>query len=260
VGFLTIHPPTRNPLRDIKPGSVFRKELPRPNRNWPYYVTIAVSFLFFTGMVLWQLQDVRIGLYFVLGAVGLILITAALAELLLFGLRRSRIKPLPARQALRGLFRPRNATRSIIVTLAASLAVLFTIYLIERNLDASFVESYPDDAPNLFFIDIQPDQLEAFARTLGYQADYFPVVRATIRAVNDQPLNREVERERDGDNLARTFSLTYRDHLLEGESLLDGQSLFRADWNEVEEHHAIHAVDGGLPLPQRLLASTRLRV
>jgi len=29
--------------------------------------------------------------------------------------------------------------------------LLFTIYLIERNLDASFVQAYPEDAPNVVF-------------------------------------------------------------------------------------------------------------
>jgi len=39
--------------------------------------------------------------------------------------------------------------------LTAALSVIFSIYLIEQNLDQTFVRSYPPDAPNLFFMGIQ---------------------------------------------------------------------------------------------------------
>jgi putative ABC transport system permease protein len=147
----------------------------------------------------------------------------------LYALKKTIIGHLAARQALKGLFRPGNATRSIIVTLTASLAVIFSIYLIERNLDASFVQSYPPEAPNLFFLDIQPSQKDAFSRTLNMPTEYYPIVRARITSINGEKIDREQERQRRGDNLARTFNLTYRDYLLEDEVMLKGGSLFRDD-------------------------------
>ncbi len=71
------------------------------------------------------------------------------------------------------------------ITLSTALGVLFCIFLIEQNLRASFVQSYPPEAPNVYFLDIQPDQQEAFAAdTWHTEAEYIPTVRAALVAVN----------------------------------------------------------------------------
>ena len=169
--------------------------------------------------------DLRTGLFFVLGAILLVVLAALATEAALFGLRKWRVRSLALRQALRGLFRPRNATRPMIITLAISLAILFSIYLLEQNLDATFVRSYPPDAPNLFFLDIQPSQREEFARALGLPTEYYPVVQGRVTAINGRPVDPEKERRRRGDNLAREFALTYREHLLEDEVIAGEEPL-----------------------------------
>ncbi len=213
-------------LNDLKPRFIFRKEATRSKRGWPFYGTIGLIFLFFVGLVLWQLRDITVGLYFVGGVLALILLTSGITEVTLFFLRKRRLRELAWRQALKGLFRPRNATRAIIITLATSMAVVFTIYLIEQNLDASFLRARPDNAPNVFFIDIQPDQVDDFGDVLGFETAYYPLIRADIVAINGEEIDRQAEEERRGDNLGRTFNLTYRSELLEGEEVIDGPSLF----------------------------------
>ncbi|MEM7035124.1 MAG: FtsX-like permease family protein, partial [Chloroflexota bacterium] len=230
VGCFTFLPLYR--LQEYKPSFIFRKEAAPLQKGVPYYATLGAISLFFVAMVFWQLRDTRTGIYFIGGVLALILITAVVTELMLRALRRTRLKHLESRQALRGLFRPRNATRSIVITLAASLAVIFTIFLIERNLDANFIQSYPEDAPNVFFLDIQPDQVDDFDETLNMDVVYYPVVRGTISTINGQGIDREVERERDGDNLARTFNLSYREDLIGSETLVLGETLFQPDWDE----------------------------
>jgi putative ABC transport system permease protein len=131
---------------------------------------------------------------------------------------------------MKGLFRPRNATRPVMVTLTASLTVILSIGAVEKNLDATFVRSYPPDAPNLFFVDIQPSQKDAFVKDLGLPAEYYPIVRGTVMAVNGSAVNADQERQRRGDNLAREFNLTYREHLLDDERIIAGKGLFRTDW------------------------------
>jgi putative ABC transport system permease protein len=217
-------------LRGLKPTLIFRKEEIPLHWNLPYYVVALAILLFFTAMVFWQLRDVKTGLSFVGGSVLLILLSGAAAEAVLCLLRRSRLKSLALRQAAKGLFRPRNSTALIIITLTTSLSVLFAIYLVEQNLNASFVTSYPADVPNLFFIDIQPSQVEQFSKVLGRPAIYYPVVRARIESINGKPVNREEERQRRGDNLAREFNLTYRDSLLADETMLEGKTLFRKNY------------------------------
>jgi putative ABC transport system permease protein len=57
-------------------------------------------------------------------------------------------------------------------------------------------------------------------------------VRARITAVNDEATDRSREGKQRRDNLSRVFNLTYREALLDDETLIDGDTLFRKDWTE----------------------------
>jgi len=221
-------------LKDLKPSIIFRKEPIRLKKGFPVYFSGLIIFLFFMGMVLWQLRELKIGLLFVLGVILLILITALVTQIVLYALKRTRVASLAVKQALKGLFRPRNATRSIIITLTAALSVIFSIYLIEENLDQTFVQSYPADAPNLFFMGILSSQRDDFSKTLGMEAAYYPIVRARITSINAEKIDREKERKRRGDNLAREFNLTYRNYLIKNETLIQGKGLFREDHKGIQ--------------------------
>jgi putative ABC transport system permease protein len=219
-------------LGELRPHFIFRKEEMRLTRPLPYVIAALLLIAAFGGMVYWLLDDFETTLYFVGTVLGLLLISAILTEGTLRLLRRARLRSLPMRQALRGLFRPRNPTRAIIITLSASLAVLFCLFLVEGTLDASFVASYPDDAPNVFFLDIQPDQVEAFRVALGEETTFFPVVRGTMDAINGEPRRRRNNDGEVGGELAEAqrrdfqFNLTYRDQLIESEGLIAGGALF----------------------------------
>jgi len=213
-------------VRNLKPAVIFRKESTTARKGFDYYGAISIIFCFFVGLTIWQLEDVATGIYFVLGLFGLLGLTAIITQILLRTMRRNPPHALVMRQAFRGLFRPRNVTRSIIITLSASLAVIFSIFLIEQNLQATYIQSYPPDLPNAYFLDIQTSQLQDFSDILGTQAQFYPIVRARLTAINDRPIDRDAERQRKRDNLSREFNLTYRDFLLEDEKLLEGDSFF----------------------------------
>lgn len=216
-------------LRGIRPIMIFREEMPHSIRRWPIYFAGILFTLFFFGLVLRHMKDFHFGLYFVSGVGGLILIAYLLTLLLLFMLKKIRPGRLAVRQAIKGLFRQGSATGPIIITLTSSLCVIFSIYLIEQNLNAFFIQSYPEDAPNLFALDIQTSQAESFMEMMGQKAILYPVVRARITAINGETINRKEERRRRGDNLGRTFNLTYRENLLEDEKIIKGTGLFRKD-------------------------------
>jgi len=232
VGLFSFIPLHR--LKEIKPVEIFRKERIRAKAGPPIYLSAALICAFLLLLVFWQVQELTTALYFVLGVVLLIIVTTFLTWMVLFILKRTRVHSLMIRQAIKGLFRPKNATQPIIITLTASLAVIFAIYLIEQNLDANFIRSYPENAPNVFFLDIQPDQLEKFSAQLGMPARYYPIIRAKILSINGEKVERRQERRRRGDNLARTFNLTYRNYLLEDEVIIKGQGLYRQGWGDLQ--------------------------
>ncbi|MEE4265996.1 MAG: FtsX-like permease family protein, partial [Desulfobacteraceae bacterium] len=132
-------------LRNIRPAYIFRKESLAGLSGGPYYVCLALIALFFGALVLWQLPEIKTGLLFTAGVLVFVAITALLTRFNLGLVKRLRFQKLVVRQAFKGLFRPRNATASIITTLTAAVSVLFSIYLINANLYRTFVQSYPSD-------------------------------------------------------------------------------------------------------------------
>ncbi len=225
VGLFSFLPLQR--LRNLKPAFIFRKEVDKGQRGILYYGTIVLIVLFFIGLVVWQLEDVKIGLFFIVGIVALIGLAALLTQGVLLLMKKSRPRSLALRQALRGLFRPNNGTRAIVITLSTSLAVIFSIYCINQNLRATFIESYPENLPNAYFLDIQSGQKKEFADILGREAEYFSIIRARLASINSHPINRDKDKKRKrGDSMTREFNLTHRDVLLKDEQLLEGQTLF----------------------------------
>lgn len=240
VVFFTFLPLYR--LREIKPNAIFRSESIRLPKGGVYYLAIVAGFLLLTLLVIRQLDDLKTGVYFMAGSTALILVVGVLAKLLLRLLAYLKISRLPIRQAVRSLLRPGNSTQPVLVTLASALSVLLAIYLVEHNLRATFVESYPVDAPNLFLVDIQPSQRQGVLDLIGKEVDLYPVVRARLKAINGSDVSRSERRGRFSDSLTREFSLTYRNQLLDDEVVIAGGSgLYRL------------AGDGPIPLQVSIL-------
>ena len=218
----------------MRPVMILRKDIKVLTRHWPVVACYGIFALFFFGLVFRHMQDIRFGLYFVTGVGLLIMITTVVTYGILGMLRRMHIRSLALRQAVKGLFRKGGATQTIMVSLTTSLCVIFSIYLVERNLDATFVKSFPQDSPNLFFLDIQPGQTTAFSKTMNREVLFYPIVRARVTHINNIAIDRKVERKKKRDNLARVFNLTYRSQLLDDELILQGAGLFRDDWQEIQ--------------------------
>lgn len=271
VALFTLLPLYR--LRRLRPMLIFRRDQIPNHRRWPAWFSSALLLLFFFTLTAVHMADAEIGLYLVAAVGGLILLSGACSELVMWGLKRLKVHHLALRQAVRGLFRPGNATRSVVITLTTSLAVIFAIFLVEANLDATFVHSFPKDAPNLFFIDIQPDQQEDFQRLVAQPVTFYPVVRARVTSVNGEAIDREAQRRSRHDSLARTMNLTHRGDLLDTEKIIAGPSLYRKDWrgpqvsilDEVLEMHPMKVGDRlgfkiqGVPIEARI-SSIRTRV
>jgi putative ABC transport system permease protein len=259
-------------LREMRPLTIFNRQPASASRRWPDYLSGLLVLLFFLALVLWHMQDIRFGIYFVGAISAMILVTALLAQSALAVIRRLPIRHLILRQAIRGLFRRGNATRAIMITLTVALAAIFGDHLIERNLNATFVRSFPADTPNAFFVDIQPSQTEAFTAAIGRPIQLYPIIRARVTAINDTAIDHGRESTKRRDNLSRVFNLTYRETLLDDETLIDGDTLFRSDWNEpqvsvmdtVVEMHTmkigdrLHFKIQGVPLTARI-SSIRTR-
>lgn len=107
-------------------------------------------------------------------------------------LRRPLRRRLVWRLALANLHRPGNLTGAVILSLGLGLTLLVAIALIEGNFRREVGGTLPTTAPSFFFVDIQPDQLDDFKRTVlavpgASDLETTPSLRGTVVAVNGVP-------------------------------------------------------------------------
>jgi putative ABC transport system permease protein len=101
------------------------------------------------------------------------------------------------------------------------------------------VASYPEDTPNVFFLDIQPNQVDDFRTALGEDVPFFPVITGTLEEINGEPRRRGGQQSNPQNDNGEPpdpmqgsqrrnfeFNLTYRDQLIDSEGLVAGEALF----------------------------------
>ena len=156
-------------------------------RTW---AAIALTGLVLAALAVATAPDHRLALYFVAGAAGA-MVLFRLAALGIFAMARRMAGPRHPglRLAIANLSRPGAPTGGVVMSLGLGLTLLVTIALIEGNLDGQMRRTLPEDAPGFYFIDIQPDQVAEFDRTVkavpGFQELHrVPMLRGRIMAVN----------------------------------------------------------------------------
>jgi putative ABC transport system permease protein len=252
-------------LQEIKPAAVFGREEFRGAPRWSWLPVGAILGLF-TLLVIRHVGDVVTGLIFTGGTLAVIVAATAGSWGLLRLIRRFHPDRPVWKLAVRSLLRPGSATMVVLVTLTAALSLIMTIHLVEENIFLTFIRSYPPESPNVYFLDVQPAQKDAFAAALAVPLDYYPIIRARVTAINGEPMDAEKEAESRFDNFSREFNLTDRDRLLDDEFITKGGSLFRESWgdnqvsvlDEVLEMHRMAVGDvisfdvQGVPLEARV--------
>lgn len=181
--------------RRVKPAQLFRAgpvELGDLGRR-DQIILVSAAFLLGASAVLAS-SNTKLAGGFVLGAILTLLIFNALALMLkrLAGWARQRFSGgnRALRFALADIARRQSPTTSIVLSVGLGLTVLVTIALIQHNMLRDLQQTVPDQAPSFFFIDIQPQQVEAFD---AFAKDYpgasdlrrVPMLRGRISKVKD---------------------------------------------------------------------------
>jgi putative ABC transport system permease protein len=218
----------------------------RPRRPWATAAAVAGGLALLT---LWQAGPLRIGAVFLgaaAGALGL-LVLAAWATRRLAG-RLPRPRSLAWRQGLGALTRPGSQTVGITVALGIGVTLLTAVALLERGLMRQLDLERRREAPSFFFVDIQPDQADAFRQTIAAVPGasppaLVPVVRARLVAINGEPIARErwAGRE-DAWRVTREYVLTFADEAPAGTVVTRGRWWTRGEreraWISVEAEAA----------------------
>ncbi|MBO6199729.1 MAG: ABC transporter substrate-binding protein, partial [Psychrobacter sp.] len=124
------------------------------------------------------------------------------------------------RIAIHNLARKGNQSALFFVTLSLSVAVLTLITTLNHSINAQFINAYPEDAPNLFLLDIQSDQHDEINNIIAAPVSYYPVIRARVVTANNIPVQ-DIEPADGFDDPARVFNLSYADTVMDTEFITD---------------------------------------
>jgi putative ABC transport system permease protein len=182
--------------RETSPAGLFRA-LVAPPRAWPRPPYLAIMAGLLCALALLAILSVarpEIGAVFV----GVAVVSALLLALLSRGILRlvralGERGPVSLRLAARNLQRPGSGASSVVVALGAGLGVLTAVAVLQANLAGEIEVQIPKRVPTAFFIDIQPDEVEAFrsavAATPGASIlQSAPMLRARVVRIAGQPV------------------------------------------------------------------------
>lgn len=206
-------------LAAVPPLRVIRRDLGAPKAGSLLVLGAGVAGLAAILVVL--AGDMKLGAIAAAGFAGALLLFALLAWLAVWLLRRL----VPVNVSGAGL--PRwllLATRQVaarpgfavmqVASLAVGLLALALLVLLRTDLIDSWRRATPAAAPDRFVINIQPDQGEAFRKTLREAGvkdfDWYPMIRGRLTAINGEPVQAGRFAEERAQRLAeREFNLSH---------------------------------------------------
>ena len=190
-GLLTAFIFTLLPLsraRGVRASQLFRALITPPTGMPPFAVLLRIILagIALTVLALLATADTRLTFGFIGGAIGALGLLALLGEGVMRLMRRLPSPSyVPARLALSAITRQGSPLRAIIIAFGLGLSVLVAVTLTRHNLDQQISSRVADKAPDWFFIDIQPDQIDRFeALTAAIEGitevQKTPVLRARV--------------------------------------------------------------------------------
>ncbi len=176
--------------RDVPATALFREigleGLPR----LPYLAAAFVIALALAGLAIWFSYDRRIAMIFVGAAVFAFIVLRVVAGLVQWIARKvPSVRSTPLRLAIGNIHRPGALTPSVVLSLGLGLTLLVTLALIDGNLRRQISGNLPEQAPNFFFVDIQPSDVDRFSALIeanapGGKLVKVPMLRGRVVELN----------------------------------------------------------------------------
>jgi putative ABC transport system permease protein len=189
-------PPLRVLRRDVDPPPL------RYGISWLAGVAAILALL------LWIMRDTVLVLNIFLGAAATFIALGIAGWILVRSLQGFRgAAGVAWRYGLANLGRRGRESVVQVVAFGLGLMVLLLLTTVRTDLMDNWRQSLPDDAPNQFLINIQPDEVDAmaafFARR-GLEVPHFvPLVRARMTAINGQDVTQMTFEDPQGERWAR---------------------------------------------------------
>lgn len=202
-------------------------------------ITLSAFLLIFITSYAWlMIGEIIPAIFFTLGLVACLLLLTGFAKLIMKGSRKFLRAGFSyeLRQGLANLYRPNNQTTILLLTFGLGVTMISSLYLTQDMLLGQIDFGEQEDLPNLALYDIQYDQNDGVNEIItsnGYQVlQNVPIVTMRIQEINGmdaEALREDTTKEVSGWALNREYRNTYRDSLLETETLVSGEWIGEAD-------------------------------
>jgi len=154
--------------------------------------------------------------------------------------RMPRGRGVPWRHGVSALRRPGGQATRVVLALGAGVTLLVAVALLEASLGRQIDAERRQQVPSFFFLDVQPDQREAFATLVGRAAvaapALTPVVRARLRAIDGRLLTRAIVDAHRGQESIFYYTREYV--LTTSSDLPPGNAVTRGHWWATSERPA----------------------
>lgn len=230
-------------LRDVPALRVLRRDLPFAVASVGRY---AVGVVLLMGLFVWQAGSAALAAIVIGGVLATLLGAAALGYGLLFLLRRGANGVGAAwRFGINNLWRRLHSSVIQVVAFSLGMMALLVLAIVRGDLLNEWIERLPEQTPNRFLINIQPDQasgVEAYLRVQRQAGDHssadapasggenfapvpapasgagevvlYPMVRGRLTAINERAIDENsYEDERAKRLVAREFNLSWGETL-----------------------------------------------
>ncbi|HEV3239555.1 MAG TPA: FtsX-like permease family protein [Casimicrobiaceae bacterium] len=213
-------------LSRVPPLRVLRRDIGRPRAGGSLAYALGAATI--GALIAWQAQDLRTGAIMIGGIVVLLAAAAAAAWLLIALLRLLPQRGYTWRYGLANLRRRPLASSLQIGALALGVMALLLLTLVRGELVRNWRASLPPDAPNVFLINVLPDQVEGvralLKRELHVDAALQPMVRGRLVEVNGAPFVTATLADERARRLGeREFNLSWSEALPRGNRVVAGQ-------------------------------------
>jgi len=231
-------------VRAVRPILVLRRLVeqgPTTVRGWfarwwarRLQVGIALVVILALGAIAWALSDsVKVGgwfaLLFSIALIVLLLLAAVALRTLRFVLNRVRLHlPSSLRHGLANLYRPGNQSAAVLASLGTGVMLILAVYLMQSSLLREIRETASPKLPNVFLVDITPDEVDGVRSFFQHQAgvtrpvDLLPVVQGRFVLLNGKTLD-QMQEQHFPRRWLESAELSWADAPPEGDKVTHGQ-------------------------------------
>ena len=230
-------------VRAVRPILVLRRLVeqgPSTAREWlarwwlrRLQLGIALVVTAALGAIAWALSDsVKVGgwfaLLFSIALLVLLLLAAVALRTLRFILNRVRLHlPSSLRHGLANLYRPGNQSAAVLASLGTGVMLILAVYLMQGSLLREIRETASPKLPNVFLIDITPDEVDGirtfFQHQPGvtHQVDLLPIVQGRFVSLNGKTLD-EMKEQHFPRRMLEGAELSWADAPPDGDKVTQG--------------------------------------